>query len=86
MIIGVLNERDKNENRVAITPEVTKRFNTMGIKVFIENECFIQADFNEKDFILGAKSFIASFFVRPVVFISRNFWNILRFTPHCSRI
>ena len=51
MIIGVLNERDKNENRVAITPEVTKRFNTMGIKVFIENECFIQADFNEKDFI-----------------------------------
>ena len=50
MIIGVLKESDKNENRVAISPEVVKKLNTKKIKVYLEQGCFIQADFTEKDF------------------------------------
>ena len=50
MIVGVLNEADKNENRVAISPEIIKKLNTKKIEVFIEQGCFIQADFTEKDF------------------------------------
>ena len=50
MIVGVLNEADKNENRVAISPEVIKKLNAKKIEVFIEQGCFIQADFTEKDF------------------------------------
>ena len=50
MIVGVLNEADKNENRVAISPEIIKKLNAKKIEVFIEQGCFIQADFTEKDF------------------------------------
>ena len=50
MIVGVLNEADKNENRVAISPEIIKKLNAKKIKVFIEQGCFIQADFTEKEF------------------------------------
>lgn len=50
MIVGVLNEIDKNENRVAISPEVVKKLNAKKVDVFIEQGCFIQADFTEKDF------------------------------------
>ena len=50
MIVGVLNEADKNENRVAISPEIIKKLNTKKIEVFIEQGCFIQADIMEKDF------------------------------------
>jgi len=50
MIVGVLNEIDKNENRVAISPEITKKLNAKKIEVFIEQDCYIQADFTESDF------------------------------------
>jgi len=50
MIVGVLNEIDKNENRVAISPEITKKLNAKKIEVFIEQNCYIQADFTESDF------------------------------------
>ncbi len=50
MIVGVLNEADKNENRVAISPEIIKKLNAKKIEVFIEQGCFIQAHFTEKDF------------------------------------
>ena len=50
MIVGVLNEIDKNENRVAISPEITKKLNAKKIEVFIEQDCYIQADFIESDF------------------------------------
>ena len=50
MIVGILNEADKNENRVAISPEVVKKLNVKKVEVFIEQGCFIQADFTEKDF------------------------------------
>jgi NAD(P) transhydrogenase subunit alpha len=50
MIVGVLNEADKNENRVAISPEIIKKLNAKKIEVFIEQGCFIQADFTEKEF------------------------------------
>ena len=50
MIVGVLNEADKNEKRVAICPEIIKKLNAKKIEVFIEQGCFIQADFTEKDF------------------------------------
>ena len=51
MIIGVLNEFEKNENRVAISPEIVKKLNANKIKVFLEHDCFTQAEFSEKDFI-----------------------------------
>lgn len=50
MIVGVLNEIDKNENRVAISPEITKKLNAKKIEVFIEQDCYIQSDFTESDF------------------------------------
>jgi NAD(P) transhydrogenase subunit alpha len=50
MIVGVLNEIDKNENRVAISPEITKKLNAKKIEIFIEQDCYIQADFTESDF------------------------------------
>jgi len=50
MIVGVLNEIDKNENRVAISPEITKKLNAKKIEVYIEQDCYIQADFTESDF------------------------------------
>ena len=50
MIVGILNEADKNENRVAISPEVVKKLNVKKVEVFIEQGCFIQADFTKKDF------------------------------------
>jgi NAD(P) transhydrogenase subunit alpha len=34
MIVGVLNEADKNENRVAISPEIIKKLNAKKNKSF----------------------------------------------------
>ena len=51
MIIGVLNEFEKKENRVAISPEIVKKLNAKKIEVFLEHDCFTHAEFSEKDFI-----------------------------------
>lgn len=50
MKIGVLKERAPSEKRVAIFPDVVKKFVAMGIEVFIEKDAGLAASITNKEF------------------------------------
>ncbi len=56
LIIGVLKEIDSNEKRVAISPDIVKKYVGMGISVLIEKDAGAKASITDKDLTeAGAK-------------------------------
>ena len=50
MIVGVLKERHHSEKRIAVSPEIIKKFVSKNINVFIESNLGLDADFNNEEF------------------------------------
>ena len=50
MIIAVPKEIQKNETRVAITPQTTKEYIKSGLEVHIETEAGTRSFFKDRDF------------------------------------
>lgn len=53
MIIGIPNETKPGENRVSITPDVTKQFIKAGMQVIIEDSAGLRAHFNNESYTLA---------------------------------
>ena len=49
MIVGVLKERQHGEKRIAISPEIIKKFVSKNINVIIESNLGLDADFNNEE-------------------------------------
>lgn len=50
MLIGVIKEKTKDEQRIAVTPEITRRLTDSGIHIIVESEAGKAAGFSDNDF------------------------------------
>ena len=50
MKIGIVAELKKNENRIAITPEIAKKMSDMGLKIFLESGAGEKSGFYDDDY------------------------------------
>ena len=60
MIVGSISENRKSENRVAITPDIVKKYNSLNIKVFLSKDYAKHLGILDKDYEREGANFLES--------------------------
>ncbi len=60
MIIGSLNENLKLEKRIAITPDIIKKYTSLGLEVHLSKDYAIHLGISDKEYIEGGASILSS--------------------------
>ena len=60
MIVGSISENRKSENRVAITPDIVKKYKSLNIKVFLSKDYAKHLGILDKDYEREGANFLES--------------------------
>ena len=60
MIIGSLNENTKLEKRIAITPDIIKKYKSLGLEVHLSKDYAIHLGISDKEYIEGGANILSS--------------------------
>ena len=58
MIIGSISENIKLEKRVAITPDIVKKYKSLGLEVHLSKDYAIHLGISDKEYIEGGASIL----------------------------